>query len=344
MEKIRNYLETMFLSLPNTLEVQRAKSELLAMMEDKYQALLAEGLPEEEAVERVIGEFGSLEELAEDLGIGDVVANAGNIPQGRRLAYEECFYFLDTAARCGLQRALGIALCIAASACPVISSSLQAGKSDRGALAALGLASFFICVGCGVFFIIFSSLAMKKWRFLKKTPCVIDYQTLSDINQKYESDESGIRFLMAGGVAMCIFSVIPVSVCGAIWDNDLLSGLMAGVLLLMVAFGVFLICFSSFSKHSYQLLLNLNKRGTVGANYFDSQKMTPHFEGTLGSIMGVYWQTVTCLYFIWSFLTFQWWKTWVIWPLAGIIHKLLVNLYGHNDQNHRDFQRQNPYL
>ena len=36
METIRNYLETMFSSLPHTPEVLRAKNELWQMMEDKY--------------------------------------------------------------------------------------------------------------------------------------------------------------------------------------------------------------------------------------------------------------------------------------------------------------------
>ena len=36
METIRNYLENMFLNLPNTPEVYIAKNELWQMMEDKY--------------------------------------------------------------------------------------------------------------------------------------------------------------------------------------------------------------------------------------------------------------------------------------------------------------------
>ena len=42
METIRNYLETMFASLPNTFEMQKAKNELLQMMEDKYTELITE--------------------------------------------------------------------------------------------------------------------------------------------------------------------------------------------------------------------------------------------------------------------------------------------------------------
>ena len=67
METIKQYLETMFASLPDTPEVRRAKEELLQMMEDKYNELLAEGKSDNEAVGTVIAEFGNLDEIAEEL-------------------------------------------------------------------------------------------------------------------------------------------------------------------------------------------------------------------------------------------------------------------------------------
>lgn len=73
METIKNYLESMFLNLPNTPEVYRAKSELLQMMEDKYTELKEEGKSENEAIGIVISEFGNLDELAADLGIASFV-------------------------------------------------------------------------------------------------------------------------------------------------------------------------------------------------------------------------------------------------------------------------------
>lgn len=69
MKTILSYLDNMFMSMPKTPEVLRAKEELAAMMEDKYNELLAEGKKENEAVGIVISEFGDLEELAEELGI-----------------------------------------------------------------------------------------------------------------------------------------------------------------------------------------------------------------------------------------------------------------------------------
>ena len=41
MDTILNYLDNMFLNLPRTAGVMRAKAELAAMMEDKYQELLS---------------------------------------------------------------------------------------------------------------------------------------------------------------------------------------------------------------------------------------------------------------------------------------------------------------
>lgn len=49
MEVILSYLENMFLNMPHTPEVLRAKEELAGMMEDKYSELLAEGKKENEA-------------------------------------------------------------------------------------------------------------------------------------------------------------------------------------------------------------------------------------------------------------------------------------------------------
>ena len=54
MEAIKSYLENMFLHLPKTAEVMRAKEELAQMMEDKYSQLRSEGRTDNEAVGQVI--------------------------------------------------------------------------------------------------------------------------------------------------------------------------------------------------------------------------------------------------------------------------------------------------
>ncbi|HHZ01201.1 MAG TPA: hypothetical protein GYA03_08905, partial [Tissierellia bacterium] len=79
MNTIKNYLDNMFLGLPETEDVKRAKKELLAMMEDKYNELKNSGKTENEAIGIVISEFGNLDELADALGIRQVVDNKSDI-------------------------------------------------------------------------------------------------------------------------------------------------------------------------------------------------------------------------------------------------------------------------
>jgi len=75
MNTIRNYLDNMFLGLPQTEDVTRAKNELLAMMEDKYNELKSSGKTDNEAIGIVISEFGNLDELGDTLGIKQIVEN-----------------------------------------------------------------------------------------------------------------------------------------------------------------------------------------------------------------------------------------------------------------------------
>ena len=89
MDTIKSYLESMFLNLPNTPEVYRAKSELLQMMEDKYTELKENGKTENEAIGIVISEFGNLDELAEDLGISSFVQPNSQMPAGKTLSLED---------------------------------------------------------------------------------------------------------------------------------------------------------------------------------------------------------------------------------------------------------------
>lgn len=48
----------------------------------------------------------------------------------------------------------------------------------------------------------------------------------------------------------------------------------------------------------------------------------------LQTLMPVYWEIATCVYFGFSFLTGLWRISWLIWILAGAVRKVIENLYG----------------
>jgi hypothetical protein len=55
-------------SFPDTDQVRRAKADILAGMQDRYDELLGQGRSEAESIGTVIQEFGTVEELAGELG------------------------------------------------------------------------------------------------------------------------------------------------------------------------------------------------------------------------------------------------------------------------------------
>lgn len=66
---IKNYIDNVFKTLPQTSEVLKAKEDLLHNMEDKFLQLIEEGKSEAEAFSITVSEFGNIEDILEDLDI-----------------------------------------------------------------------------------------------------------------------------------------------------------------------------------------------------------------------------------------------------------------------------------
>ena len=324
MQAIRNYLETMFMNLPNTPEVLRAKEELWQMMEDKYTELKNEGKSENEAVGTVISEFGNLDELAEELGIHqfmelpEVVAEQPR----RTITMEDTKQFLHDKARQAFQVAFGVLLCIVSPVGIIISEAVHINEL-------IGVLALFLCIAVAVGMFVFSGISIKKWDFLKQEPCSLDFETTNYVHEKKDYNRGIFALFLVIGIGLCILSVIPVIIFGEInlhLQAVDLESMGAAFLLLFVAIGVFLIVYGSMIYGSFDELLKVNDVRTVGGNYVPEQKeqyMTP----AMATIIEVYWPTITCIYLIWSFLTFEWWVSWIIWPVAAIVHSILKSIF-----------------
>ena len=276
MQAIRNYLETMFMNLPNTPEVLRAKEELWQMMEDKYTELKNEGKSENEAVGTVISEFGNLDELAEELGIHqfmelpEVVAEQPR----RTITMEDTKQFLHDKARQAFQMAFGVLLCIVSPVGIIISEAVHINEL-------IGVLALFLCIAVAVGMFVFSGISIKKWDFLKQEPCSLDFETTNYVHEKKDYNRGIFALFLVIGIGLCILSVIPVIILGEInlhLQAVDLESMGAAFLLLFVAIGVFLIVYGSMIYGSFDELLKVNDVRTVGGNYVPEQKeqyMTP---------------------------------------------------------------------
>lgn len=318
METIRNYLETMFASLPNTVEVQKAKNELWQMMEDKYTELIGDGKTENEAVGIVISEFGNLDELAEELGIRNFVIQDSRKPAGgfRSVTLAEVKDYLHDRTRAAYAIALGVFLCII-SVCGFL---MDFGRNWR-AREVFAMSFMFLSVAAAVGLFLFSNFVMGKWRFLREKVCSVDFATAEYVHNRRESFRVTRSMMVTIGVILCILSVLPVLIVDSLFGWS--GGFGVVMMFVFIGIGVFLFVAAGNVNAGFTVILSLNKRDTMGGSFFPSQKQVTYKNETVARIMSVYWPTVTCIYLCWSFLSFDWHITWIVWVVAALVQQML---------------------
>ena len=109
-----------------------------------------------------------------------------------------------------------------------------------------------------------------------------------------------------------------------------IGSITGAMLFWFIGAGVFLIVFSSIKMGSFQTILQINDASTMGGNFTPVKEHQTYSNKTVEAIMSVYWSTVTCIYLIWSFVTFDWYITWIVWPIAAIVQMVVNNIFGED--------------
>lgn len=320
METIFNYLENMFLQLPKTPEVLRAKQELGNMMEDKFQELIAEGRKENEAVGIVISEFGNLEELAEELGISQVV-NHQNVERdtSRYVDREEAEAFIEMSRRTSIWVSFGVMLCILSPCALIYIGTLQDysknGISD-GMIVLFGLIPLLLLVAIAVVMFCWNGMKMEKYEYMKKENFQMDAAFKEVLKQRQEQEKPKATLKLIIGILLCIFSVMPLLVVGAMFDDDLYAVYALIFLLVMVSVSIWFFIAGGSTVNSLKILLQEEEFSREGKK---SQKL-------MDVIGGIYWPIATVIYLGWSFWTMDWGFTWIVWPIAGILYGVIASI------------------
>lgn len=259
MNTIRNYLDNMFRNLPNTEEVRRAKAELLQMMEDKYEELIAEGKSENEAVGIVISEFGNLDELAESLGISEAVTE--NPDEAKpMLSMDRVKDYLAMMSKNSIYVPLGIALCIFSVAFNIIADAIPGLN-----LSVLGVSSMFLAIGGAVILFVLSGMKKKEFAEVKRKECSLSIEGAEYVRAERKSFKSSYGLMSSFGIGLCILSIINPIIFGSIpYIDDDFGAIM---FFLFIAAGVFLITSSNIRMNGYDRILELNEAGRMSEEF-----------------------------------------------------------------------------
>lgn len=311
MDTIKNYVETLFLEFPKTKEVLRAKQEILTIMEDHYLALLDEGKSEHEAIGQVISEFGSIDELREELEF----ATREKEPENG-IEEEEMYDYLTNRRKDARGLSLGISGCLLAVGALI-------GLSVYGA-EMLGLLLFFVTIAISVGVIIYNGM-----QFSKNNRMLNDRYIPAHLNMEAQKLKQGyqksFQISLVFGICLCVLSVSPL------FFFQMFTYAEYGMwfMFLFLAIGVFLIIYGSIIYSSFDKFIKekyfIADEDELGPNamqakYGDAAR-TKHL------LERVYWPIVVMIYFGWSFMTGSWGMSWMIFVMAGIFYSVVEAIF-----------------
>lgn len=187
-----------------------------------------------------------------------------------------------------------------------------------------GLSALFVLVASGVGLMIWSSMKMSSYEFLKKEPFQLDTGAVAFVKSEQQGYRPALAVHITLGVVLCILAVLPIFGASAFAPEDYVGVaeiIAVGFLLAMVSVAVFLFVSAGIRSDACKILLQEEE-------YSPDRKT----DKRIPMIAGIYWPCVTLVYLGWSFLTFNWGFTWIIWPVAGILFGVIVAVMSQMDR------------
>jgi TRAP-type mannitol/chloroaromatic compound transport system permease small subunit len=239
MDTIKNYLEGMFQALPKTEEALRLKSELLYNMEQKYQELKEEGKTENEAIGKVISEFGNIDELLSEMEI-DVSNSKDTL---RAVSLEEAQEFITYKHKASYLIGLGAALIILGTSFLVFLTQLVKDQLvfqtlSSNAQEALPVIFLFLFIVPAVGMFIYSGNKLDRFKYINEGQFELSSTTKSILDRDFAAFSPKQTIGIIIGVCLCVLSPIAVLIGSMISESASTYG--ASVLLIIIAIAVFI--------------------------------------------------------------------------------------------------------
>jgi hypothetical protein len=302
MDAIRTYLDNVFMAFPQNETVLAIKRDMLTNMEEKYNALKEEGKSEHEAVGTVIANFGSIDEIAAELGIGQNVAVR---EEGLKLSREEVNEYITQTRKSSIWIGAAVWLILAGICAMLIIIGFAGGEYDMNRQ--MGVFALLLTIAATVPIFIVNGLKLSRFEDYDKQNILLDGQTREQLKQKNAEFTPRFSVLISCGVAIV---VLAAGACLLI--RSMGYEFLAPVLLLFtVGFAVFLFIIAGMKKSAFLILL--------GKSEYKNKAKNSKSERIIGTIASIYWPLMIVVYMLWSFVFSAWRTSWILWPVAAIL-------------------------
>lgn len=175
--------------------------------------------------------------------------------------------------------------------------------------AGIGICVLIVLIAIAVTIFILCGMKTKKYEFMEKEDIETAYGVSGMVKEKRDAYHSMYVTQLVIGIACCICSVIPLFGTLAVSESDFYMVSAVCMLLALVAIGTYFIVRSAAKMNAMNQLLE--EEDYTRQKKHENKKMS-------GPVM-VYWLIATAIYLAWSFTTNDWDRTWIIWPVVGVL-------------------------
>lgn len=188
-------------------------------------------------------------------------------------------------------------------------SELSDYHISENAASGIGVCVLIVLIAIAVTIFILCGMKTKKYEFLEKEKIETAYGVSGMVKEKRDAYHSTYVTQLVIGIACCICSVIPIFGTLAVSESDFYMVLAVCILLLLVAIGTYFLVKSGSRMSAINKLLEEED--------FTRQKKQENKK--MSGPVTVYWMIATAIYLAWSFKTNSWERTWIIWPVVGVL-------------------------
>lgn len=237
-----------------------------------------------------------------------------------RVSMEEANRYLEHKRKNSPIIANAVSMCIL---CPVLLVILTVMSEDpefhitEAAAVIIGCIFLFGMIAAAIYLFITTGLRNKDSLQLERTEFETEYGVTGMVKERSAAYSPVFARGIAIGVILCIVSVIPVIVAGAMNAPDYACAVFTAVMFVLIAIGVNVIVRVSIIRDGYNALLQEGE--------FTTEEKNAAIKAD--SIAGIYWPLATAVYLAWSFLSGRWDYTWIIWPVAGVLFAAVKRIF-----------------
>lgn len=244
----------------------------------------------------------------------------------RRVSMEEANKFLAAKTQTAKTIACGTFLCIISPICLMILSVMSEKaiyNISENVAAGIGMITLLIFIANAVTLFILSSSKTSAFEFLENEIFETSYGVTGMVKERKEDYRESYTKNIAIGVCFCVLSLVPLFAAIIISEDDLFMVSMVAVMLALIGIGVNFIVKTCIIWESFDKLLQEGE--------YSKRKKKEKIASS--KVNTIYWSVVTAGYLAYSFISYKWHFSWIIWPVAAVLYPAVTSIFAsHKDK------------